>query len=55
MLEKLLLYFNSVAKESFEKFLKTFTEEQIQCTGQTEYSRLKMYITLEPFLQLYNN
>ena len=43
MLEKLLLYFNSVAKESFEKFLKTFTEEQIQCTGQTEYSRLKMY------------
>ena len=43
MLEKLLLYFNSVAKESFDKFHKSFTPEEIKCTGEIEYSRLKMY------------
>jgi hypothetical protein len=43
MLEKLLLYFNSVAPESFDKFLGTFNEEAIKCTGKREFDRLKMY------------
>ena len=43
MLEKLLLYFNSVAKESFEKFTSTFTKPEKICTGEREYERLQMY------------
>ena len=43
MLEKLLLYFNSVALESFENFTKDFNQEQIKCTGEREYRKLKEY------------
>ena len=43
MLEKLLLYFNSVAPESFDKFLSSFTEKAKKCTGEREFENLKMY------------
>lgn len=43
MLEKLLLYFNSVAKESFEKFIENFSPAEIKCTGEKEYGKLTTY------------
>jgi hypothetical protein len=43
MLEKLLMYFNSVAKESFEKIVDNFTPEEIKCTGEREYQKLHEY------------
>jgi len=43
MLEKLLLYFNSVAPESFDKFLSSFTEKAKKCTREREFDNLKKY------------
>lgn len=43
MLEKLLMYFNTVAIESFNNFTSSFSENEIKCTGQKDYQKMETY------------
>ena len=43
MLEKLLVYFDTVAKESYDNFLKGFTKHEIQCLGEKRFEKMGQY------------